>query len=64
MDVLNRREISEREFSTIADVARRDDCLREKAGEYGLIYAVLLKGKVMASSDINAEGKRKFHLYI
>ena len=64
MDILNRREISEREFSTIADVARRDNCLREKAGEHGLIYSVLLKGKVMASSDIKSDGKRSFHLHI
>jgi hypothetical protein len=60
----NKRLIKEHEFERIAEVAGKDNCLHTRYGEYGLEYAVLLNGHLMASSDIDCRGDRRYYLYL
>ena len=60
----SRREISEDDFSNIAETASKNGCLKSRKEKYGETFGVFLNGHLVMSSEVQECGERIFFSYI
>jgi hypothetical protein len=47
----------------VAKVAGEDGCLKQRQGQYGKEWLIMLNGHVMMAGIINEDGEREFFQY-
>lgn len=57
------RPITYDDFMKAAKVAGEDGCLKQRQGQYGKEWLIMLNGHVMMAGIINEDGEREFFQY-
>ncbi|MBL4799577.1 MAG: hypothetical protein JKY50_19410 [Oleispira sp.] len=55
-----RAEITEEAFMKVAEAAAHDSCLKQREGQFGTEWGILLNGHLMMSSTVDIDGERHY----
>jgi len=53
-------EITEEQFNKVAEVASESRCLRQRPGEHGTDWGIILNGHLMMTSTVDEHGERQY----
>ena len=53
-------EITEEAFMKVAEADEHGNCLRQREGQHGIEWGILLNGHLMMSSTVDIDGERHY----